>query len=336
MRKIYTFLSILFAAILLVGCGTKRQYFEPEDVNLKANFNESLPSSISATTINGAILKNGTAITKEGLISQNIKLSKDATVLNDHEDKLLISTLDGKFSVISKMNETIFQRNFDEAIVSASLENDRLALVSASNVIYLIDISADATLLEFKSSTIYSQDSRVASPYFMSSLVIFPTLDGKIMIVDKNQGRILRDVVVSSDEFFNNIIFLDVINETMIAATGKRIVAISPEKTLYYNGEIKNIVTNKDRLYIFKKDGEILLSDLNLQKINSINFKFAIFSNAVALNDYLYVIEKKGYLIKTDLELEKYQIFKLNDEIEDKSFMGYKEFYYDDKYLKLD
>ncbi|QKG28850.1 PQQ-like beta-propeller repeat protein [Campylobacter sp. RM16187] len=335
MKKIYTIISILSALFLLGGCGTKRQYFEPENVDLRVNFDYTLPSHILTTSVNGAILKNGMVVTKDGVLSNDISFTKDTILLNAYEDKIITSSLDGNLIVTGKTKEVLFQRSFNEAIVSAAIDGDKLALVTASNIIYLIDTIKNINLLEFESSAIYTQDSRAAAPYFMSSLVIFPTLDGKIMIVDKNQGKILRDVVVSSDEFFNNIIFLDVINDTMIAATGKRIVVINPERTLYYNGEIKNIVSHKDRLYILKKDGEILLTDLNLQKLNSINFKFAIFSNAITLDDHLYIIEKKGYLIKADLDLKKHQIFRLNDEIDDKSFISFKEFYYDNKYLKL-
>ncbi|MDO5046325.1 L-seryl-tRNA selenium transferase [Campylobacter sp.] len=335
MRKFHTILSIFFIAVLFSGCGTKRQYFEPEKVTSKVDFEYKLPDNIASTSLNGAVLENGMVITKDGLLPENIKFPKNTLLLNFHKDKFITSTLDGNLAITDKTGGIVYEKKFNEAIVSASLEDNRLATLSSSNTIRLINITTDSILLEFESSNVYAQDSRVAAPYFLSSLVIFPTLDGKIMIVDKSNGRILRDVVVSSEEFFNNIIFLDVINDTMIASTGKRIVSISPEKTLYYNGEIKNVISNKDKIYIFEKDGKVILADLNLQKLNSINFKFAIFSNAVTFNDHLYIIEKKGYLIKTRLDLSDPQIFELNDEIKDKSFVGFKDFYYDNHYLKL-
>lgn len=334
MKKFHIFLAVIFASILLSGCGTKRQYFEPENVNSKADFEYKLPDNIASTSLNAAVLENGMVITKHGLL-ENVKFPKGTTLLNVQKDKFITSTLDGNLIITDQYGQALYERKFNEAIVSASLEGNRLALLSASNTIYLVNIATDSILLEFESSDVYAQDSRTASPYFLSSLVIFPTLDGKIMIVDKTNGRILRDVVVSSEQFFNNIIFLDVVNDTMLASTGKRIVSISPEKTLYYNGEIKNVISNKDKIYIFEKDGTVTLTDLNLQKLNSVNFKFAIFSNAVAFSDHLYIIEKKGYLIKTRLDLSDAQIFELSDEIKDKSFVGFKDFYYDNYYLKL-
>ena len=326
MKKFQTILAAVLCAAVLGGCSTKRQYFEPTDVQNEKISENRLPSSIATASLNGAVLKNGMVITKSGLLAPEIKLPKGSTLLNYGDGKFISSDLNGNLVVENSSNEILFQRSFDQAVVSAALEGDKLAALTASNVIYFIDISTNEVLLEFESSNVYAQDSRVAAPLFMSSLVIFPTLDGKIMIVDKSQGRILRDVIVSSEQFFNNVISLNVVNDTMIAATGKRIVSISPEKTVYYNGE---------HVYILLKDGKIVLSDLNLKKIKDAYFKFAIFSSATVYNGSLYIMEKTGYLIKTDLALDNAKIYELSDEVESQIFAGAKEFYYDDYSLEL-
>ncbi|WP_314988844.1 L-seryl-tRNA selenium transferase [uncultured Campylobacter sp.] len=335
MKKFQTILAAVLCAAVLGGCSTKRQYFEPTDVQNEKISENRLPSSIATASLNGAVLKNGMVITKSGLLAPEIKLPKGSTLLNYGDGKFISSDLNGNLIVENSSNEILFQRSFDQAVVSAALEGDKLAALTASNVIYLIDISTNEVLLEFESSNVYAQDSRVAAPLFMSSLVIFPTLDGKIMIVDKSQGRILRDVIVSSEQFFNNVISLNVVNDTMIAATGKRIVSINPEKTVYFNGEIKDVVINGEHVYILLKDGKIVLSDLNLKKIKDAYFKFAIFSSATVYNGSLYIMEKTGYLIKTDLALDNAKIYELSDEVESQIFAGSKEFYYDDYSLEL-
>ena len=335
MKKFQTILAAILCAAVLGGCSTKRQYFEPTDVQNEKISENRLPSSIATASLNGAVLKNGMVITKSGLLAPEIKLPKGSTLLNYGDGKFISSDLNGNLIVENSSNEILFQRSFDQAVVSAALEGDKLAALTASNVIYLIDIATNEVLLEFESSNVYAQDSRVAAPLFMSSLVIFPTLDGKIMIVDKSQGRILRDVIVSSEQFFNNVISLNVVNDAMIAATGKRIVSINPEKTVYYNGEIKDIVINGEYIYILLKDGKIVLSDLNLKQIKDAYFKFAIFSSATVYNGSLYIMEKTGYLIKTDLALDNAKIYELSDEVESQIFAGAKEFYYDDYSLEL-
>ena len=335
MKKFQTILAAVLCAAVLGGCSTKRQYFEPTNVQNEKISETRLPSSIATASLNGAVLKNGMVITKSGLLAPEIKLPKGSTLLNYGDGKFISSDLNGNLVVENSSNEILFQRSFDQAVVSAALEGDKLAALTASNVIYLIDIATNEVLLEFESSNVYAQDSRVAAPLFMSSLVIFPTLDGKIMIVDKSQGRILRDVIVSSEQFFNNVISLNVVNDTMIAAAGKRIVSINPEKTVYFNGEIKDVVINGEHVYILLKDGKIVLSDLNLKKIKDAYFKFAIFSSATVYNGSLYIMEKTGYLITTDLALDNAKIYELSDEVESQIFAGAKEFYYDDYSLEL-
>jgi len=189
--------------------------------------------------------------------------------------------------------------------------------------------------MEYSSSEIAAVDSRVVAPYFMSSLIVYPALDGKIYIVQKETGRILRDVVVSSENFFNNIIFLGVEGDNLIAATAKKLIVINPSQTVYYDGEIKDVLVHNDEIYIFKKDGTIVRTDLMLKEQNKVNFKFAIFSAATIINNKLYVIEKTGYVIKTNLDLIGAEIYEFSDEIKDKSFMGNGAFYYDNEYVNL-
>ena len=334
MKKFQTLLISLLFIATISGCSTKRQYFEPTTIQNESVAVNRLTSDIDNVSINAAILKNGNAITKNGLLSENIKFPKDTTLLNASSDNLVASSIDGNLTVKNKSGQILFQRSFNEAIVSAAFDDDKLALLSAQNKIYLIDIRTNETLLEFELSDVYAQNARVASPIFMSSIIIFPTLDGKIVIVDKN-GNIIRDVVVSSEQFFNNVVFLDVVDNTMLAATAKKIVSISPEKTVYYNGEIKDVVVDKNNVYILEKDGTITLANLQLQKIKSINFKFAIFSASTIYNESLYAIEKTGYLIKTDLSLDNSKVYKLNSSVEDKIFTGINEFYYKDYTIKL-
>ncbi|MBE2985123.1 L-seryl-tRNA selenium transferase [Campylobacter sp. RM9344] len=333
MKKAVLFLTLAIS-LTFVGCGTKRQYFEPESVNKEISLSHDLPSYIKSVNPNGATLKNGNIITKDGL-DTSIKLAKGFELLNKSEDAVISSNINGDLNVSDTSGNTLYFASFKSAIVSASLEGNLLAAVSAANQIYLIDIFEAKTLMQYKSSEIYSVDSRVVSPYFMSSLIIYPSLDGRIYIVQKDSGRILRDVVVSSEPFFNNIIFLDVIGENMIAATAKKLIVINPQRTLYYDAEIKNILANDENIYIFKKDGNVVLTDLGLRVKNERNFKFAIFSDALATDNYLYIVEKTGYIFRTDLDLNNPEIYEFDSEIEDKSFMGKDAFYYDDEFVNF-
>ncbi|ANE36161.1 putative lipoprotein, putative beta-barrel assembly machinery complex lipoprotein BamB [Campylobacter iguaniorum] len=327
-------ICIAFGLLIFSGCSTKRKYFEPQNIDKEMSYSQNLPSSIKYTARDGATLEDGQIITKTGL-KNTVKLEENDRFIGEFDGKFIVSNLDGTLKILDLQN-TVYERKFPQAIVAASLSGSKLAALSSRNTIYLVDIYRDSVDLEYVVGDTYAQDSRTAAPIFLSSLIVYPTLDGKIMIVDKTSGNIIRDAVVSSEPFFNNIIYLDVFEDKMFAATATKVMMISPSLTKEYSGQIKDVILYKNRIYVLLKDGFIEAMDLNLNSIAKTEFKFAIFSNIIPKGDYLYIIEKTGYLLKTNLDLTSQEVIELNGEIEDKSFASKNTFYYDDKILKLD
>ena len=334
MKKSLIFIAL--AAFILAGCTTKRQYFKPaeEQIAPQKLATASLPDDIHYATRSGATLDNGGLVTRAGL-AQGVKLDKNTMFLGDFDGKYLVSNLNGDFK-ITQNGDTLWEHKFPCAIVAATLEDNYLAAVDSSNKIHLIDLASDTTIIEYASGTPYGMDARTAAPVFLSSIIVYPTLDGKVMIVDKNQGRILRDAVVSSESFFNNVVFLDVKGDKLFAATLSKLIMISPDKTEYYDGDIKDITLVGDRVYILLKDGNIEITDLNLKSLRKKEFKYAIFSNIIPKGDKLYIFEKTGYAIVTDLDLNNETIIKLDDEIDSKTFAGQNALYYGNKIIKID
>ena len=142
-------------------------------------------------------------------------------------------------------------------------------------------------------------------------------------------------MVISDQPFFNNAIDLKVLGDNMYATTASKIMLISPMGNESYNGEIRSVLFGNDRIYAFLKDGVVDMLDLNLNKIKSKKFTFALFAGAGIAGNSLNIVEKTGYLIKTDLNLENEQIFELNDEIDEKTFINSHAFYHDDKFLSF-
>ncbi|MCR8696897.1 MULTISPECIES: L-seryl-tRNA selenium transferase [Campylobacter] len=319
--------------LTLAGCYTKRGYYEPEFVSKNVSFDGSLSSSLQQTSKYGAVLKNGNILLKNGNIIE-LNLDKNDNFLGEYQGKLLISSIDGNFKVLMGEDE-YYTTKFKTRIVSASINDNHLAALSVDNTIYLIDMISDKLLLEYNVGVAYAIDAKMANPVFLNSIIVYPTLDGKIMIVDKFNGRILRDAVVSSESFFNNIIFLDLLGDKMFAASATKLMAISTQGVKHYDGQIKDVLIYSGKIYLFLKDGMVEILDLELNKLSSKNFKFAIFSGVIPKDDKLYIIEKTGYMFITDLNLNNLEIVKLDSEISKKSFMGENAFYYDDEILEL-
>ena len=91
---------------------------------------------------------------------------------------------------------------------------------------------------------------RVASPVFLTNMIIFPSLDGKLNVFDTQTQKIIRSFIISRDEFFNNIIYLEIKDNKMIVASSNRVVVVDEGRTFSLGEEIRNIAVYKDNIFI--------------------------------------------------------------------------------------
>ena len=327
-------LSLALCALLFCACGTRREYYEPpEKLDGKLSYESRLSSRIKDTNLDYAFLKSDEVLDKNGLI-KHFKLPKGYTLLKFEASEFVIADKSGNLKILDENSEEIYAHSFDAAVLSVALNGDDMALVLADNTIILINRSLGVKFSQTLTPA-PAQDKRVASPHFMETIIIYPTLDGKLVVLDRATQKVIRDVVVSSEDFFNNVIFMSVVDDKMIAATPKRIVVVSPTQTYTYDEEIRNVVVSQGFIFIFAKNGNIIKTNLNLNKLVEKKLKYAIYNESSIFKGHLYVFEKTGYLFKSDLNLEHLQVFRLKGAAGEKAFMKEGKFYYDDKILSL-
>lgn len=327
-------LSLALCALLFCACGTRREYYEPpEKLDGKLSYDEKLDSKIIETNLNFATLRNDKVLSKDGII-KDFELEKNFRLLYYEADEFVIADKDGNLKITNAQNEELYSHKFDAAVLSVALSGDDMALVLADNTIILINRSLGVKFSQTLTPA-PAQDSRVASPYFMDTLIVYPTLDGKLVVVDRASQKVLRDIVVGSADFFNNVIYLNITNDLMIAATSKKIVVVSATETFSYNEEIRSAVVAGNFIFIFAKNGTVIKTNLQLEKIAEKKFKYAILNQSSVYNGFLYVFEKTGYLIKSDLNLEQTQVFRLKSATDEKGFMKDGRFYFANKILNL-
>jgi hypothetical protein len=332
MNYLKLFSSILLLALVLGGCGTKRQNFEPASVSGEIEYDGSLPASIIDVARDGATLENGQIITKDGLL--NVKIPNGFTFSGSSNGKYLAISRCGKLVIVDKSSKVIYKNTFDSVVASASIKDNLLAVVLGDNRIILLDTNSDKILFQKQGDKVYANDSKIASPYFLSSILIYPTLDGKLVIVDLKQYKMLRDVVIKSDKFFSNVIYLDVLGDRLVAATKDRVVSINPKSMAFLDEDVKDVIILKNRVLVFTKDGRIVLTDADLKVLKKKKYKFASFVGTIH-GEFIYVVERAGYLIATDIDLISSNIYELPDNIESYVFTTNDKLYYEDKYFKL-
>ncbi len=319
----------------------------------EAYFPNHLQESIVSSNRNGAILKNGAVIGDKGLTQLRIgkNFNYESSFLNESQGFFILAQdclnkIDKKTSKskVAKTEETELKLKGVEAEVqdkvchqvelisnnpnasqqsivipletfalSASVKGNLLAVVLADNSANLYDITSQKLLFSEKGSPSTTINSLMAMPIFMDTVVVFPMLDGRLLVVDYVHGNPtpIRNIVISSDKFFNNITYLIVDGNNMIASTGKRILSVVSGQEFNYDGDIVDLLYDKGTLYVLTLDGQILQMDKSLRELNSVKLPFASLNTIVLNHNKLYSLEKRGYVIEVDLnDFNSYNVYK--------------------------
>jgi len=326
--------SLVFIT-LLFGCSSKN-IFEPKTVAGNANYTGSVVTKIVDTTRDGATLADGRVITKNSGLIEVGRLPKGFRYISENSSSIVAADIYGDVYIISKSDFSVLNKlKFDSQILSASLKNNLLAMVDAKNNILLYDLSSSKLVYKEKLHEAVAIDTRLANPLFLNDLIIYPTLDGRLLVMNIYQKRVLRDIAISDDDIFNNVIFLGVYNDTLIAATRTKVISVTTSNIKNIKIGVKDIIYDMGKVYVFTKDGRVLLLTNTLQKIKELKLKNAIFSAVFASSNKIYAVEKGGYLIEIEKDLSSYRVKKLSDEIES-PVIGFKNrVYIGDKFINV-
>ncbi len=298
----YILVSLL-SVFLFTACSGKK-YFEPEDTSSNIELNEkSIPATIKSFNKIGATLEDNKVITKNG-ISQN-ELPEGFEFLNLTEDGRIIAT-----NYIDKILIGNQERKVSEVVVAASLRNEKLALIYSNNSMELIDINTNKTLFKEYLPISLANDTRITNPFFMGNLILFPSLNGRVIIVSSVNNEAVRNISVDPDSQFNNIIYIGVIesNQTLIVASPNRVVSISPRDVISKEYDLRDIIVNNNDIYIATIDGQIIKLNATLDQVAKKKYKYAKI-HALAFSDSLYAVESQGFLINIDENFDKDAIY---------------------------
>lgn len=226
--------------------------------------------------------------------------------------------------------------------ISASLKGNLLAFLTTDNTSHIIslesstdfanvdlakDESADKdfenskedsesykSVFSQKGSAVLAVNQLIAAPLFLDSVVVFPTLDGRILVVSLQNYETQRNIIVSSEKFFNNIIYLQGDDVRIFAATPKKLISIVSGQQFSYQEDIKDITFANGYLYALTLEGKIAQLDHTLREVNTKKFEYASFEGMSVANNVLYTYEKNGsFIIALDLENFSHKVYQAQD-----------------------
>lgn len=314
-------------ALLFSACSTK-EVFEPKELSYEWDLYEDAEETILDTSSNIALLEDDKILTKKGIIDFNI--SEEDRLISQSDGLIISASIDGKMNLVSEDNSSE-PRHIDlkKTVAGASVDGNTLAILFADNEIALYDMQSDKFMFREQGSKFSAVDSRVVNPFFMRGLALFATLDGKIIFVNTELNKRLRTVIVSSADNFNNVISLGLVDNKIIAATGYEILAMA-KKEIRAKYEIRDILLDKDTIFITTKQGEVISLTPELQVNLKVKFPFAHFYAMTSDEDNLYILEKEGYMIIIDKASFDYTVHEVDFD-GGFVFVADKTFYVDDE-----
>ena len=321
------YLSTVFLALFIFsGCSSK-EYFAPEIVKDDWDKQTFLDETIITTTADGAVLDNGQIVTREGV--QEYLLPKGYSYIGQSDGWIIASKVNGEL-LLQSIDDITTQINFElkKTVAGATVSGDKLAVIFATNEMALYHISTKELVLKEGGNAPIAVDTRIVNPFFLNELVLFLTLDGKVVIINSDSKEVLRSMLVSSEDNFNNIIYFNVIDNVMVAATGYRLFSLS-EKERREKYEMRDIIFNDEGIWITTKEGEVISLTPSLQLKAKRKYPFAHFLGMIYTEDKIFILERQGYIIELSKDLATSDIYELN--IDDGYvYVGDKAFYVND------
>lgn len=333
MKKFFLLVCVCSLAIF-AGCSSKK-HFEPKLISGKMEFKDKLSSTIQSVSRQGAILKDNTLITLENGITP-IVLEKGYRFLAQDGDSYAIQKQCDEILIVRNGNENLHKVPFSSCVLTASLKGDKLAMVLIDNTLVYYDIAKQKEIFSQKYPNVSAINSYLASPLMNDQYVIYPDLEGKILIYSIAQNKIVKDILVSSDKFFNNVIYLHAKGEYLLGATAKRVSAIINDKSFKYDVDLRDVKFYNDKVYVLGIDGEILELDHTLKLLRKVRLPFAVLSGIVIQNDTLYTLEKGGYVIVLSLKDFAPLVYKSNLSKKKSLFYTKDSIFYDKVYKRFE
>ena len=328
MKYIY---FLLISLLFITGCSSK-QYFEPEndDGYYPKRFSD-ISSEIIDFNADGATLGDFRLLSKDGITNNIIK--KGFRFLNNC-DGIIIAT-DNNSTLLLNNKTTIEEFNFDKNIISATVKDNLVALGLIDNSILLYNKETKQTYFKEYLSESLVNDIKIANPIFLDSVILYPTLDGKVVVVDIDKKSVIKTINIDPKSDINNIIFLSSIDDTLIAATPTKLFSFVDGNIKIKNFDIRNVIINEKNIYISTLDGQIIKFDKELKILKSKKFKFAKF-HALGAASYIYALEENDYLITLNSDLNDVRIYNFSFDQDEKSIILGDKLYIGDQSITLE
>jgi len=326
-------MKLLILALALItlftGCSSKNS-FEPQNVSSGVEITGRVDTSLANTGREGANLEDGQVISYIRGI-EPFKIESGFHIVGANSEYICAVSKGGTLKLYKEHTE-FKEFNFSKNVAAASANDDYLAVLFVNNDIALYSLKNSELLFKQNGDETIAVDVRVAQPQFLNDLILYATLDGKIIILNSETKKPIRSIILSDQPYFNNIIYMKMYDNVLIAATASTLYSLT-DREVRKNLSIRDVNFGEHGLYVTTKEGEVLKLSNKLDIEGRLKFDFAHFIG-MAITDHLYIAEKEGYIIVANKVFASHKIYEAPFD-NNRFFAAQNGFYFDDSYIDL-
>ena len=332
MKKILLLSAGLALALILTGCNSRKS-FEPENTQSASAAVTKTGKEAVSVTRDGVTYSDGTFLTHSGMSS--FRLPKGFHFVTQSSSYVLAADDTGRFVLLSrKSGKKVHEGKLEFPLVSAYLRGNKIYYVSQDNLFGVYSIPAKKTVISAKVGRAYAVDTRIANPIPLQGMLIVPTLDGKLLIINPANPRGARGFAIGNSYNLNNVIYLHKLGGRIIAATPNKLVSAAPGAMHKFDAPIADVTIAGGTIYALTGDGRVVKLSPSLKVLAQKKFPYAQFTAIAVVGDKVYALDRSGALIVMDKSLKKSRIYDVG-EVDDYAFVAGKRLYKDDEVIDL-
>ena len=332
--------SLILGSLLVVflaGCGNSifnsRKSFEPENTqSASAAITQTGKKAVSINR-DGVTYSDGTFLTRSGMSS--VKLPGGFHFVTQSSAYVLAADDTGRIMLLDrKSGKVLHEGKLKYPLISAALRGKTVYYVSQDNEFGVYSVAAKKTTVSAKVGRAYAVDTRIANPISLQGMLIVPTLDGKLLIINPSNPKGARGFAIGNSYNLNNVIYLRKLGGRIIAATPKKLVSAAPGAMHKFEAPIADVAISGSTIYALTGDGRVVKLSPSLKVLAQRKFPYAQFAAIAVVGGKVYAFDRSGALIVMDGSLKKSRIYDVGS-VDDYTFVAGHRLYKDDEVIDL-
>ena len=333
MKRFPKVLLCAFACMLMLGACSDRKYFEPKNTHSASFAMQDTGKEAVAIMRDGITFADGSFLSKKG--SGGFKLLEGYHYVTQSARYLLAADDKGDIAIYDRKSGKVLQKkSLKMPLVSAGIRGDRIFYIQQDNIFGIYSITAKKSIVEAKVGRAFAIVTRIANPISLGNLVVVPTLDGKLLVINPLRPRGARGLAIGKEYNLNNIIYLSKIGRFIIAATPRKLISVAPGAMRKYSAAIADVAISGNTIYLLSVGGEIVKLSPGLRVLAKRKFQYARFTTIAVLRGKIYALDRSGALVVLDPTLKRSRIYDIGS-VENYAFVSGGRLYKDKEVIEL-